>query len=67
MAKANVKAVKGWAVRFPDKTIDPRWIYATKKELKRDAPVQIYGDTSTWDRAKEDGYRITRVVVIPLA
>ena len=55
--------LKAWAVRFPDGTIHPRWMFTTKKELKSFAPGELYGDVSSWSRAKADGYRAVKVFI----
>jgi len=49
-----------WALEFPDGHVDARWLYATRKELKQDAPGALYGDLSTWIRAKDEGCRAKR-------
>ena len=46
-----------WALVAPDGTVHPAWLYESKAELVREAPVQLYGDLSTWERATKDGYR----------
>jgi hypothetical protein len=46
-----------WALVAPDGTIHAAWMYESKADLMRDAPGQIYGDVSTWERAKKEGYR----------
>jgi hypothetical protein len=46
-----------WALVWPDGTTHAAWMYESKADLMRDAPGQIYGDVSTWQRATNEGYR----------
>lgn len=57
---------KKWAVEFPDGDLPGQYFYDRKKDLLNHAPAAIYGDCSTWKRAKRDGYKIRRVGILIL-
>ena len=63
--KINLKdalaATPVWALVFPNGTIDPRWFYGSRKEMRELAPGELFGDTSTWERAEREGYRSRKV------
>ena len=52
-----MKQTHVWALVFPDGGIQAGFLYETRKSLKAFAPAEIYGDTSTWERARKEGYR----------
>jgi hypothetical protein len=52
-----LKQTHVWALVFPDGRIQAGFLYETRKSLKAFAPADIYGDTSTWERARKEGYR----------
>lgn len=56
--------IKKWAVQFPDGCLPGQYFYDKKRDLINFSPAAIYGDCSTWDRAKCDGYKIRRVEIV---
>lgn len=57
---------KKWTVQFPDGDMPGQYFYDKKRDLITFAPAAIYGDGSTWERAKKDGYKIRRVGILLL-
>lgn len=49
-----------WALVAPDGTTHPAWMYESKEELMREAPVSLYGDTSNWARAEKEGFSMKK-------
>lgn len=60
---ARPVSTKAWALRFPNGTIHPSWLYVTEQSLKDFAPGEVTGELGSWESLKTAGYGIARVSI----